>query len=207
VSRGRACTGHLFLSDHVSWPPPNSASPLPHLQSRPLHSLPPVAGAAAHPAPDCPAGYREQHPPGPIQMGGRAHACLVRPVPAIGHSLRAEGRSPPCPSGPGRSPHHVALRSEVVLFGVVNSGDLLERGRYLQSEDVERIAQIEQARRGKQRARHFYSRAARFVPRPSSLTNSSEEITGAKKLLIRSMAATSCSGFWQPQASPITMGR
>lgn len=41
----------------------------------------------------------------------------------------------------------------------------------------------------------------------TSFTNVSDEITGAKKLLIRSIAAASCSGFWQPQASPMTIGK
>ena len=38
-------------------------------------------------------------------------------------------------------------------------------------------------------------------------TNVSEEITGAKKLLIRRNAAVSSSGRWQAVASPITIGR
>jgi len=79
-----------------------------------------AAAAPPHPASYRPARHREQRQARAAQVGGGAHAGLVRPVPAPGRPLRATRRHPPRLPDPRRSPHHLALRPTMVLLGALS---------------------------------------------------------------------------------------
>ena len=87
---------------------------LPRRQGLRSPPLPPRVPCPRHHPTHCKAGCREQHPPGPSQVGGGAHLRLARPVPASDRPLRAPRRPPPRPHNP-RLRRHLPPPDQEVL--------------------------------------------------------------------------------------------
>lgn len=88
---------------------------------------PPLSSGAdppPHPAPHRTARDREHPAAGTSQVGRRAHAGVVRPVPSPRRQLRATGRHPPRLVHAGRSRHRLALHRAMVLIGALSRPDL-----------------------------------------------------------------------------------
>lgn len=101
------------------WGPPRKRPVKLHAEGLRPPPLSSGADPPPHPAPHRPARDREQPAAGTSQVGRRAHAGVVCPVPSPRHPLRATTRHPSRLLNAGRSPHRLALHRTMVLLGAL----------------------------------------------------------------------------------------